>query len=482
MNAEFEIHLFEEHSDTLSVWWQHRRPGSTVVYLDAHLDLQETTAGGIERLRQCNAVKEVRRLAAPHHLNQSQHYAYGIEDFLHPASRLGLLERLIWVAPPHVPRGYTRSLVEYMQQMDGIDFDELTGFRRTGGAFRGRLLGLDITICDYEHLADIDIGGEYALDIDIDFFVEVPGDRLWVDPAAVVDKVLEQLGPPRVATISRAVTSGFTPLPYRFVGDYVRTLLAGDDAGRSHFGRLFEIAAGTGERARCIALARDVLTERPDCPHAMFLAARLEEDRDRARALATGAESVDPGYGPDVSRDASAYPHRRLPLRHADLERLLAALAEEQDDERCAPAELAVARLLALAGRLDEAEALLRRRGGETADHGDVALDIARAHLGRGSTDRAAPWLDAAALVHRTRTTALLLRGDLALRDGHAREAMQCYDEAAERAGAWMLPLARRRDGLRMIGDHRAAQTLSDLIEERSRIIDSLVGADFRGD
>src|SRR5690606_33348618 len=158
MNAEFEIHLFEEHSDTLSVWWQHRRPGSTVVYLDAHLDLQETTAGGIERLRQCNAVKEVRRLAAPHHLNQSQHYAYGIEDFPHPASRLGLLERLIWVAPPHVPRGYTRSLVEYMQQMDGIDFDELTGFRRTGGAFRGRLLGLDITICDYEHLADIDIG------------------------------------------------------------------------------------------------------------------------------------------------------------------------------------------------------------------------------------------------------------------------------------------------------------------------------------
>ncbi|MCZ7598714.1 MAG: hypothetical protein M5U09_14615 [Gammaproteobacteria bacterium] len=83
--------------------------------------------------------------------------------------------------------------------------------------------------------------------------MEVPGDRLWIDPAAVVGKVLEQLGPPRLATISRAVTSGFTPLPYRFVGDHVRALLAGDHEERSHFGRLFEIATGTGERTRLFA-------------------------------------------------------------------------------------------------------------------------------------------------------------------------------------------------------------------------------------
>jgi len=481
MNATFEVYLFEEHSDTLSVWWRQRPPVGTVVYLDAHLDLQETAADGIERLRQCSTAEEVRRMATPHHLDLSQHYAYGIEDFLHPASRLELLERLIWVAPPHIPRGYSRSLVEYMQQMDGIDFDELTAFRPAGCGFRGRLLGLDITICDYDHLDDSDIGSEYALDIDIDYFVEVPGDRLWIDPAAVVDKVLEQLGPPRIATISRAVTSGFTPLPYRFVGDHVRALLAGDHEERSHFDRLIEIATGTGERARRIALARDSLAARPDCPHAMFLAAGLDEDPGTARSLAARAASIDPGYGPDVSRDASAYPHRRLPLRHADLERLLAALAEEQDDERRAPAELAVARLLALAGRLDEAEALLRRQGGEAAVHGDIALDIARAHLGHGSTDRAAAWLDSAARLHRTRTTAVLLRGDLALREGRAREAMQYYDEAADRARAWMLPLTRRRDCLRIIGDHRAARVLSGLIEERSRVIDSLVAKGSAG-
>ncbi|MCZ7598713.1 MAG: hypothetical protein M5U09_14610 [Gammaproteobacteria bacterium] len=58
---------------------------------------------------------------------------------------------------------------------------------------------------------------------------------------------------------------------------------------------------------------------------------------------------------------------------------------------------------------------------------------------------------------------------------------MQYYDEAADRARAWMLPLTRRRDCLRIIGDHRAARVLSGLIEERSRVIDSLVAKGSAG-
>lgn len=480
MTADFDVHLFEEHSASLPVWWAHRRPRRTLVYLDAHLDLQQTRGEGIDRLRQCRAVSEVQALESPHHLNPSERYAFGIEDFLHPASRLGLVERLVWVAPPHVPRHYSRSLVEVTQQMDGVEFDELAGFQPTGdGALRGRLLGLDITICGDDQLASLDIG-DYDLDIDTDYFVEVPGDRLWTDPGLVAERVVRQLGPPGLATVSRAVTSAFMPLAFRFVGEYVRAALEGDDAARGHGATLCSIAAGGSDRGAARDACEHALRTHPDCPHAHFLAARLCDDPARASALRHRAAALDAGYRPDVSRDASAYPHRRLRLGRAALAGLLTAMEAEAQDHRRALAELALARLLAAAGRLDDAEVLARRPSGELADHGDVALAIARAHLARGSTSRALPWIDTAYRRHKTRTAAVLMRGDLALGAGRAREALASYEEAETRAPAWLLPLRRRRDALRTLADHAGARIVEAEITRRQGIVDDLVRSSAR--
>ena len=148
----FPVELFEEHAQTLPCWWRRRQPRS-VVYLDAHLDLQRTAPDTLAALADCVDEDAVRALASPHHLHPGRGRAYGIEDFLYPAHRLGLLHRLLWVAPPHVPRRYSTALVSRVQQMDGVSFDELVGFAPAGDqALRGSLLGLDITICDHAAL------------------------------------------------------------------------------------------------------------------------------------------------------------------------------------------------------------------------------------------------------------------------------------------------------------------------------------------
>jgi len=88
MSTTFPIHLFEEHSSTLPVWWQYRAQPRTAVYLDAHLDLQQTAPDQLEALKHCESMEQIKELESPHHLNLSKKYAYGIENFLYPASKL----------------------------------------------------------------------------------------------------------------------------------------------------------------------------------------------------------------------------------------------------------------------------------------------------------------------------------------------------------------------------------------------------------
>lgn len=477
--TEFPVHLFEEHSATLPVWWARRDVPLTVVYLDAHLDLQEVDAEKIQALAQCRSLEEVQSLEAPHHLDSSNRWAFGIENFLYPAHRLGLIERLVWVAPPHVPRVYSRPLLEYVQQLDGITFEELTGFTAAGrDSLRGSLLGLDITICDAGDLGNLDIPEDYCLDIDIDYFVTVPGDTLWTDPGGVVRGMLERLGRPRLATVSRAVGSGFTPLQHRFVGDYAAAILSGDEDAARHYHDLYRAAASLDNRDRSHAasLCRTLLKSRPACAATCFLLAGALEDPDESRAMRARAIELDPAYGLDLARDASAFPNRRKPLDGKRLRALAAGLAslEPGSDER-AFAEIAVARLCAEAGMPGEALRLLQRPLDESMENSEVLLAVAGAFLAGDEPLKAQPFLARARGHDKTRTSATLHLGDLAMRAGQANRARALYEEVAARAPAWSLPLERLRLCHQALGDPDRAGQLTARIAERENVLAGLV-------
>src|SRR3989344_5855322 len=183
-----KVLLFEEHSSAFPAWWSLGVKPRTIVYLDAHLDLQPIGEDRIARLAQCRSTEELRALEKPYPLCPDREGAYSLEDWLYPAHRIGLVERLVWVVPPHVGSGFSSPALAQLQQMDGVTVDDMESFRRVdGGWIEGRLLGINLSICSHEQLVRMPLPAECQIDIDVDYFVEVPADRPWIDPREVFE-------------------------------------------------------------------------------------------------------------------------------------------------------------------------------------------------------------------------------------------------------------------------------------------------------
>ena len=475
------IHVSEEHSATLPIWWALHDSPRTVVYLDAHLDLQETSVASVAALKHCTTLEEVRALEVPNHLNPSTRYAFGIENFLYAAHRLKLLDRLIWVAPAHIPRHYSSELIGYMQQMDGVTFDELTSFRTIGpGVLRGELLGLDITICDYDNVGSLDIDQNFYLDIDIDYFVDVPSDRLWIDPAIVINTILTELGDPSMVTISRAVSSGFTPMAFRYVGDYIYSLLSGQEREFAYYQKLTKairnLADGDLERGRhiCEQLTKD----QPELAAAYYILALSDGDLNAKNRLLNLARRYDAAYGFDLAREAIGLLHRKKPLSRDTVQRLAKSLDRlDLDKLHRQQAEVALAQVLAASGDLESALSLVARQEGDYANHEDVWLAIAARQLANSSVrEQNAVLLTSISNGGRNATAAMVYLGDLDFAGKNFQPALNHYAAAHQRASAWMLPMERMLDCYQQLGMIDDAIDLEQRIVERRQRIEHILG------
>ncbi|MFT5573387.1 MAG: hypothetical protein ACI9FR_002322 [Cryomorphaceae bacterium] len=479
-----DIYLFEEHSSTLPVWWERKNSAGhgktrTVVYLDAHLDLQQISPESLDRLRACETIDQVKNLEAPNHLNPANRFSFGIENFLYAAHKLDLVDRLIWVAPPHIPRDYSKSLLDYIQQMDGITFAELSGFKRTpSGALRGKLLGLDITICDYQALKGLQIEEGYYLDVDIDYFVDVPADQLWIDPAHVINQILQQVGQPELVTVSRAVTSGFTPLSFRFIGDYVVSLLNKNQSDLDYYGKLYsaieDLTQGHFESGQLTC--QQLLEQRPELPHAYYIKA-ISGTSERKNTLLAQAQAVDEAYAFDLARESIGLLNRKKNLDKNQLQKLLIALNNlELNQQQRQQAEVALAQVSAAAGLAQAAMELLAKQIGDYADHPDIALILAASQMQQsGLREQCRSLLEMASGHEKNATSAQLYLGDLAFAEENYSVAKEHYQTAHQRASAWIVPLDRLRNCYEKLADETQASKISATIEKRLTTLESLI-------
>jgi hypothetical protein len=443
-----KVFLFEEHSSTLPVWWAQKNGPRTAVYLDAHLDLQQTSEKSIDQLANCKTLDEIKALEAPNHLNPSTRFAYGIENFLYAAHKLQLIDRLIWVAPAHIPRNYSDSLLDYMQQMDGISFAELTSFESIGSnSLRGKLLGLDITICDYSDLGSLGIGPNYYLDVDIDYFVNVPSDQLWVEPRHVISTIIDQLGTPSLTTISRAVGSGFMPLAFRFVGDLIASQLTDNKQDLDYFQEIYwvidHLAHGRLDEGQALCL--ELVQQRPDQASAMYLLGISCADSVQKNHYLTLAGETDTHYSFDLSRDAIGLLHRKKSISKQTVGALwnwLKSMTDQSDEQ--SKAEVAMAQVLAAHGESIIAQQLLDKQVGDYEQHDDVALAIAANQLGDAKKrDQTKSALERIAKNSKNGSAALLYLGDIEYAQKNHAAALSHYEQTHQRAPAWMLPIER---------------------------------------
>jgi len=476
------IHLFEEHSSSLPVWWAQHDSPRTVVYVDAHLDLQQTSDNTLAALRACTTLEDIRSLEAPNHLNPAGRYAFGIENFLYAAHHLKLIDRLVWVAPAHIPRHYSRALIAYVQQMDGISFDELTGFQMIGhDVMQGSLLGLDITICDYDGLGSLGIDSNYYLDIDIDYFVEVPSDRLWIDPAAVVNTIMAQLGSPSLVTISRAVSSGFTPLAYRFIGDYIYSLLNDREAEYDYYHQLAEVVRemGDGDLGRGQGICRQLIKDQPELAAAYYILALGTADAGEKKRLLDMARSCDSAYGFDLAREAIGLLNRKKNL-DADKLRQLTAFLDNQDMAKSQreQAEVALAKVFSASGNIESARSLLARLSGDYADHEDVLLDISARQLGDPAKHEPnKEMLGSVTNGVKNATVASVYLGDLEFSNKNYEASLEHYRLAQKRAPAWMLPLERMLACYQQLGMGEETGEIEQRILRRKQRLEKIIQA-----
>ena len=467
--------VFEEHSSVLPHWWREGARERTVVYLDAHLDLQYVNPERIRRLEQCGRVEEIAALEKPHDLSPDGLYSYSIEDFLYPAARLGLVRRLVWVAPPHVRTGYSERVIDQLRQMDGVGAEDLMSFRRVEGRIEGRLLGLELTLCDLGQVQAVALPGDSAIDIDVDYFVAVPGDRTWIDPAEAFAVLRRLPVSSDCVTVSRSVGSGFTPLQHRFLGDYVAALFEARSQDSEHYSRLFDLERRreAGEREAAVQGLAAEAARRPDCPATWHLLGLAQPDAAAAARFHERAASLSPAYRPSVLRSACEIRQRRLPADRArvmSLERGLgAAPAAEQG-----LAFAAVGLLWCHFGELERARACYRRACALLGSQSELAMQIARLLLRAGDAGEAARYLAAALDDDKARTAAHGYLARAFLQAGRLEEARRHLERAHEAAPCWREPLEGLVQVCRQLGEREHAERLAVRLAEEHARQDSL--------
>jgi tetratricopeptide (TPR) repeat protein len=438
-----EVRIFEEHASVLPYWAERGVRGRTLIYLDAHLDLQCLSEGRMQRLRDCGDAEQLARLEKRHHLLPDGDSSYGIEDFLYAASRLGMLDRLIWVAPPHVEIAGPDAVQSELEQMDGVTPEEIASFDRSGeGVLRGRLLGLDLTICRVEDLAGLDRPHDALIDIDADYFVEVPGDRPWIDPRRVFECLEELDGEPPWISIARSVSSGYMPLWLRFVPDQLAACWQGDVEQTAHYGRVFVAAGLLAEgKGEALALLREEQRAFSACEATAYLLARAEPDPLRAQSLRARAAELDPGYGDDLLRRVSELRCRRRPIGGSEVAEFEGELARQTfEPERRALIHIGLGFVYCAAGRMRGALEHYEAGAAILGPHPELGLEIGRRLLASARPEQAVPFLEAALADDRSHSAACVALGALALRRGEYERAVGPLRDAHARAPAWREP------------------------------------------
>jgi hypothetical protein len=431
--------VFEEHASVLPRWWSDGIRGATLICVDAHLDLQFIAPERIERLRACGTLQEMQALESPHPLSPERDGScYGIEDFLYAAAQLGVVRRLVWVAPPHVLADLHAALAA-LRQMEGVTQAQLDSFAPTpGGWFEGDLLGLRIALLEWQQLPAVHLEGPVLADIDADFFVQVPQDHVWMQPRDLLAALRGVLGADADITIARSVGTGFLPLRHRFLADLLAASWEGRDADAAHWQALLDIELSPPAPEVRAARLRQLLAVRPDCAattHALAQAVATAEDR---RALLARAARLDASYAGDLLRRLGTLRVHAEGIDLATVKRLQRHLETLQDSpQRLGASWVALGLFYTAFGRLDEAIACddrSRRHGG---GHPDLALQIGRLEMARGRIGPARPWLQRAADDDETRAAAWLHLSVCASRTGDRAEATQLASRVHAACPAW---------------------------------------------
>lgn len=198
----------EEHYQAYFAWKAQGFKNKWCWHVDAHLDIGKTDLSDVklERLKHCLDAEAARREG----LLGNSYVPWGglhCGNYLYPAIREGIVDRLTWVIPPDLPEG---GLLPWAHRhLNGwfeLELQEYASLKVDGERLVGTLLGIPVEIGTLEGLT---LPTEPVLmDIDLDYFLTEEGAPWW-DSESFQERVASV--PVLYRTVAYSVMGGFTP-------------------------------------------------------------------------------------------------------------------------------------------------------------------------------------------------------------------------------------------------------------------------------
>ena len=416
-------HLFEDHSDALLIWQRLGCRELTCVHVDAHLDLMEECfePAALAALAEAENLHEFREEAGP--FGPLLHCA----NYLYPALAIGVVSELIWVVPekmwdPERPLRQGQALLDHWLD---IPLPDMPSWRIEGGALCGTLLGTPFTLCDSSTLPSL-TNASIALDIDLDYFIDVHTDDVWQTPHQPNEKL--NLASPSVLTVATSVDGGYTPVQELYLGEVCLEVFSGGNGWRQETEELLEadrlpedrrrdrweqLLAHAPEPMRPALLSRlGRMEEAQSCDERYQIKlenriARCIEKKDWSRGLAL----ID---GDEKHPELALYCH----YGEQDWERVVKSFELLKDVPRRGPTTLKIRQLVGEAlhrlGRLEESEHIFKRAIELDPSLPGAYFQLGRVQMARDRLKPAARSFQKALRLSRGRLSSLTLLGEAA--------------------------------------------------------------------
>lgn len=206
----------EEHHQAYFFWKYLGIKQAWCWHIDAHLDIGREGLGP-QRLQAISQSSSDAEVEQAHALGCCYLPWGGLHcgNYLYPAIKEGLVQRLTWVIPDHLPIGDLLSWAR--RHLDGwfeLSLTEAASLRVMDGRVTGTVLGIPIEVGTWDSLSAPQ--EPILLDVDIDYFLTEKGE-VWCHPDLIAKTVANW--PILATTVAYSVKGGYTPPQHRWLAD-----------------------------------------------------------------------------------------------------------------------------------------------------------------------------------------------------------------------------------------------------------------------
>ena len=218
--------LMENHNDALLWWRKTEQKNRILVHIDSHFDFAWITDKDPQEILNAKTLSDFKASAKENLFwnlsNKKKDELTHIGNYIYPAIKENIVREFYWVVPDSLFFSKKR-LRHFKKEIDDIiksNPEEKGGLTLQGNYLTSKLCNIQLTICRLKDLPEFN--EDVLLDIDVDYFIAQ--EKAWLYPDAFIQILREKKLKSAITTIAYSVEGGFTPIEYKFFGDYLNYL------------------------------------------------------------------------------------------------------------------------------------------------------------------------------------------------------------------------------------------------------------------